>query len=192
MAVSQAWKGHERYVAKALQGHRIPRGANFSDSLPDVVANASHSLARAEGVIYAECKHSQNSPWVRYISDIYDGKLLSITGRGQKFIFFELSDIHLLSDSTRHNRAIPLEKTVPKYLLDNLEQCRGYTPDTLQDMDMIMAASLMQWTGSKEILKALPIVVMAQKHKSFRLAYTSSTDLLKYYQLQNDKSYWQV
>lgn len=33
---SQSWKDHERTVAKKLKGKRILRGADFSESAPDV------------------------------------------------------------------------------------------------------------------------------------------------------------
>lgn len=50
--MSQVWKTHERQTAKMLGGTRRSRGANFSQSLPDV----EHSI------FSIECKHRKSLP----------------------------------------------------------------------------------------------------------------------------------
>lgn len=185
--VSQAWKNLERFVAKALQGKRIPRGADFSDSLPDVIADSSKTIARTEGMIFAECKYSQKNPWVTYINNIYNGKLLR-AGRGDDtIILFELDNIHLLSDPTRYTRAEKLKRKVPKYMYDHIDQSKGYID--ICKSDIVLTAVIRKMTGLSKISAELPIVVMAQKYKSFRLAFVALNDLLAFYNLQDDPSY---
>jgi hypothetical protein len=185
--VSFQWKQLERLVAKALQGHRIPRGANFSRSLPDVIADSSKTLARSNGLIFAECKYSQYQPWVELIRDQYTGKLIRVKTKDDSLIFFELNDVHLLSDPSRYSRACEYSKQVPAYLIDNLQQSRDYID--IVRKDLIMSASVYQLTAINIDNPILPIVVMAHKGKSFRVAYTSVKDLMAFYTLQHDQSY---
>ncbi len=181
------WKNLERNVAKALQGFRIPRGANFSRSLPDVVADSSKTIARSNGLIFAECKYSVSQPWVDLIEDRYNGKLIKVENNSS-LIFFELQDIHLLSDPTRYTRAEMYDKKVPSYLRDNIQQSRNYID--IVKKDLIMSASIYQLTSISVTSPILPIVVLAQKGKSFRVAYTTVEDLLMFYTAQNDQNYW--
>lgn len=178
----------ERTVAKALLGKRIPRGANFSDSLPDVIASSGETIARSEGLIFGECKHSKNNPWVPYIEKQYDSRLLTAGAGDEKIVLFELNDIHLLSCPVRYRSAELIEKKVPGYMYKHLDQARGYTQ--VYKEDIVLKASLTQMTGITKFICELPIVIMAKKHSSFRLCYTGVIDLLKFYSLQNDKSYW--
>tara|TARA_R110002074_G_scaffold402324_1_gene607115 strand:- start:175354 stop:175923 length:570 start_codon:yes stop_codon:yes gene_type:complete len=185
--VSQAWKGHERYVAKALTGHRIPRGADFSDRLPDVIAPAANTLARAHGAIFAECKYSQSNPWVSYIEEQYDGKLLKAGEGEDTIVLFELEDIRLLSDPTRWSRATQVDRKVPQYMYDHIEQSKGYIE--ICKSDIVLTAVLRKMTGLSRMDAELPIVVMAQRYKSFRLAYVNLNDLMSFYISQDDPSY---
>lgn len=185
--VSQAWKGHERFVANALLGTRIPRGADFSDRLPDVVAASSKTIARTKGVIFAECKHSQRNPWVTYIESIYDGRLLRAGTGDETICLFELKNIHLLSNPRGYLCTKELDKKVPKYMYDHIEQSKSYI--NIVKSDIVLTAVVCQMTDLSNISSELPIVVMAQKHKSFRLAYVALNDLLAFYNLQNDPSY---
>ena len=187
MVRSQQWKEHERRTAKALQGVRIPRGANFSDSLPDVVANAKGILARAEGIIYAECKYSINNPWVDYISSIYDNKLLRI----DNLIFFSLEDIWLLSDPTRVGKSKKVtKKKIPKYLRDYLEQSKKYID--LVSRDPILKLIIATKSNCTKTHINLPIVCVGKRYNSFKLTYTGIDDILNFYQLQNDQSYRKI
>jgi len=186
--VSQAWKNLERHVAAVLGGKRIPRGSNFSKSLPDVLADASLSLARAEGVILAECKYSSKHPWIDQVEEIYDGKLLSIKDKDDEFIFFDLKDMHLLADPKRVSKTIPLDKKLSKYILNYYEQAVSYLDLVNDDKARIVleAYAGISFNTTKPLL---PIVVMAKKRKEFRLAYTKKSDLFNFYIRQNDQGY---
>ena len=177
----------ERFTAKALQGHRIPRGANFSRSLPDVIAKSEFTLARSNGLLYAECKYSSKSTWVNKFESVYEGKLLHIYKGSTKFIFFPLEDIHLLSDPRRYRSSVQVKGSIPKYINTYIEQSRNYIKSCREDP--ITKASLAVIVGRSPEVSILPIVVIGQRYKSFRLVYTTDTDLNIFYSLQNDQSY---
>jgi len=197
--VSHQWKAHERFVAKALQGKRIPRGANFSRSLPDVIADASLSIPGTKGLIFAECKYSINNPWVSLISDIYKNKLIIVPVQSRdcftksteepSLILFELGDIKelntypFLKDS--YKKLQQFNKKVPDYILNNLTQSRDYLQTVV--LDPVTKASIQAITNLDILLPKLPIVVIAEKSKSFRLAYTSNIDLDIFYRDQNNR-----
>lgn len=181
------WKVLERFVAKALQGHRIPRGANFSRSLPDVIADSSLTIARSKGIILAECKYSISNPWVPLFEDLYEGKLLTVLGKKASLVLFELQDIHLLSDRNRYKNAHIIHKDIPGYIQNNLEQAERYVPLLINDK--ITQATIHSLTGVDPNQPALPIVVLAQKQRPFRLAYASTLSLEVFYNSQNDQSY---
>ncbi len=190
--VSHQWKAHERYVAKTLQGKRIPRGANFSRSLPDVIADSSLSIPGSKGLIFAECKYSISNPWVGLISDIYKNKLISIPGNKPSdpyLILFELDDIKELSHypvlKTSDKAFQSYKKKIPDYINNNLIQSREYLQSVL--LDPVTKASLQAITNLDILLPKLPIVVIAEKSKSFRLAYTSSIDLDIFYRDQSPR-----
>jgi len=183
--VSHQWKGHERFVAKSLGGHRIPRGANFSRSLPDVVADSSLSLPNTKGLIFAECKYSVNNPWVRLISDIYDNDVIIVPGIHDSdpfLIMFELSDISKLFNY-RNKHTKKYKKQIPDYITAHLQQSCEYLDSVTADP--VTKASLEVITGLNILLPKLPIVVMAEKGKSFRLAYTSNYHFDNFLFLQN-------
>lgn len=186
--VSQAWKGLERYVAKCLGGKRIPRGANFSDSLPDVVADASINIPKSKGVIFVECKHSKNQPWVDYIEPIYDHKLLVAGERNiQPIVLFELADIHLLSNFVFNSRTPILDRAIPGYMHKHINQAKMYID--LYKSDKILEYTIHNASAVDDIVCELPLVVMAKKHSSFRLAYVALKDLYTFYSIQYDKHY---
>lgn len=187
---SQAWKNMERRVAKALQGTRIPRGANFSSSLPDVISDSSVTIPRSEGLILTECKHSQTNPWVDKISKAYDGRLLTIKEKDEQYLFFKLEDIYLLSGTDRYRKAEQIKGKVPKYIKDHLEQSRKYIKTITTDI--VLKAVIQSKTGITNIKSYLPIVCIAKKHKEFKLACVSLSDLFAFYQHQNDQSYWKI
>lgn len=186
--VSQAWKGLERYVAKCLEGKRIPRGANFSDSLPDVVADSSISIPGSEGVIFVECKHSKNQPWIDYIEPVYDGQpILAGTKNIQPIVLFELADIGLISNFVPTDSTPVLDRAVPGYMHSHIDQAKMYID--LYKSDKILEYTIHNSTNLESIACELPLVVMAKKHSSFRLAYVALKDLYNFYFMQNDKRY---
>lgn len=183
--VSHQWKGHERFVAKSLGGHRIPRGANFSRSLPDVVADSSISLPNTKGIIFAECKYSVSNPWVRLISDIYKEDVIIVPGKHKSdpfLIMFELTDIAKIFNY-RNKHVQKYHKQIPSYITEDLQQSSEYLDSVMQDP--VTKASLEVITGLNIQLPKLPIVVMAEKGKSFRLAYTSNYHFDNFLFLQN-------
>ncbi len=167
---NQQWKNHERYVAKTLEGFRIPRGDNFSRSFPDVVAS-SKKIASTNGIILAECKYSIRNPWVKAIRDVYDGKVLKVSNQNTDLLLFDLKDIGMLFRQSydRHS------KTIPKYILSHLEQSRGYI--SLINNSPLDRTILEAKTGLVFSNLVLPIVVLGQKNCSFRLAYTGLSDI---------------
>lgn len=95
--MSQAWKNAERQAAKALGGKRNQRGADFSQSLPDV----EHPL------FSVECKYRKTLPRLLRLgleqARRYDGKkppLLIVKERHQKgaLVVLRLSDFVDLLD----------------------------------------------------------------------------------------------
>lgn len=185
MVHNSRWKDFERFVSKALQGYRIPRGANFSRSLPDVVSNASLTIAKTKGLIYAECKYSIDNFWVRLMEPFYDGKLLVLPRKEDHLILFELRDIHLLSNPDGYLNGTKIIRSIPDYINRHLDQSREYIK--IVRSDPITQASIQAITGLSPSLPILPIVVLGQKSKAFRLSYTSTTDLYNFHLLQNDK-----
>lgn len=185
---TQSWKNLERHVAKILTGQRIPRGANFSRSLPDVVAQAKYSIARADGMIYAECKYSCKNTWVPKFEALWNGKLLQIPSPKFNYIFFPLTEIHLLSDPTRYKNAITVKGRIPKFITSHIEQSRYYVEECRNNP--ITRVSINAIAGMSPTLPVLPIVVLAKKGKQFRLAYTTDYDLNLFYSSQNDKNKW--
>lgn len=187
-----AWKSLERHVAKALQGFRIPRGADFSKSLPDVIADASLTIAKSQGCIVAECKYSVRQPWVTKIKKIYDGKPLLMmsgsNGREARYILLcKLEDVRFLG---KHNQSLITNIhgiRTPKYIKENIEQARGYVKMIQSDehaRSVLKAASGLSIDPYQPIL---PIVVLGKKNDSFRLAYCDLNDALSF-QHSNDKS----
>lgn len=191
--MSHQWKAAERFIAKALEGHRIPRGANFSNSLPDIVAPANKTLARAQGLIFAESKYSKNNPWVDnvkedYLTDRPVAKFIDDT-TNKHYLFFELRDINKLSNPAVLRTASPFYfSKFPKYILEHFDQSKNYID--IVKADPITTASITSMTNISPMYSPiLPIVVLTKARKSFRLAYTDCEYLLKFYTQQDDRSY---
>lgn len=177
---SQAWKQHERDTAKALLGKRIPRGANFSRSLPDVVADAKDSLS-IPGVIFAECKYSAHMPWLNiYKSKIYKDpyKVYRIKGK-ETLLFFEIEHIRCLLDSSTYTNFSKIN--IPAYIYEYLEQAQNYISKTLSSpLDCITIKALSDIDIQNK--KVLPIVCLRTKQDSTILCYTIEsyfTDFIK-------------
>ena len=191
--MSHQWKAAERFIAKALGGHRIPRGANFSNSLPDIVAPASNTLARATGLIFAESKYSKNNFWVynmkeHYLSDRSVVKFIE-DKTNKQYLFFELRDIHKLSDPKIIAQSfVVYSSKFPKYIVEHFDQSKDYID--IVKKDPITTASITSMTNISPFYSpVLPIVVLTKARKSFRLAYTDCEYLLTFYTQQDDRSY---
>lgn len=158
------WKVHERAVAKALRGYRIPRGANFSESLPDVVSNylTTHT-------ILAECKHFK----YRAIYDSLKEELeynSFLYSKENGYVFFNIKDIDILLSFAQDNCFI-LENKIPKYIVDFFKQATEYIPDLFSNNKKKFM--LENYLGENIIYdKILPIVCLGQKKSSTIICYT--------------------
>lgn len=168
---SQAWKQHERDTAKALLGKRIPRGANFSRSLPDVVADARDSLG-IPGVIFAECKYSAHMPWLNiYKSKIYKEpyKIYRLKGK-ETLLFFEIEHLGCLLDTSKYTN-VSTKLSIPSYIYEYLDQAQRYINKTLSSpLDCITIKALSNIDIQDK--KVLPIVCLRTKQDSTILCYT--------------------
>lgn len=181
-----AWKQHERDTAKALLGKRIPRGANFSRSLPDVVADSINTLS-LPGTIFAECKYSANMPWLnKYYKVIYKEqyKVFPIASVN-RLLFFDLQNIKSLLSLETYADDISIN--IPDYILEYLEQSEKYITKTLNSpLDCITIKSLSDIDIQHK--PVLPIVCLRTKKDSTILSYTSQSFLSKYLQGSDDKN----
>lgn len=191
--MGQQWKAAERFIAKTLGGVRIPRGANFSKSLPDVVAPANYSIARSNGIIFAESKYSVSNPWVRKIEELCKVKkfvrIISERSPSKSLIFFDIRDTHVLTSPSALANAEPIYiDTFPNYIIEHLKQSVDYLD--IVKKDPITVASIQSLINLSPITEViLPIVVLTERYKSFRVSYTSYEWLLNFYLSQNDQSF---
>lgn len=187
MVISKAWKDLERYTAKSLSGVRIGRGADFSKSLPDVIACSEHSLLRTRGTILAECKYSARSPWVTYIKSIYEGKIIQIPIKDDILLFSILEDVRKFIDPEQLKTQI-VSKKVPTYLKDNLEQARGYRLNlSTNKIHRVVMEDLLS-IDQEQLFPMLPMVILGKKRDSTRVCYLSLCDLTEFYS-QQSRSY---
>jgi len=171
---SQAWKAHERYVAKFYEGTRILRGNDFGNSRPDVIAPSLPKF-NLEGTLIIECKHSQAQPWV----DIVNACTQSTTGMrpiiaywhasksSGSFILWSMEETGPPANGMLDwlNSAVPYEdRKIPSYIQSYLDQARQY----------------IDWHGSKLPDPHLPLVVLAKKHSSTRVVIADYEDLYKF------------
>jgi hypothetical protein len=81
---------------------------------------------------------------------------------------FELTDIAKIFNY-RNKHVQKYNKQIPSYITEDLQQSSEYLDSVMQDP--VTKASLEVITGLNIKLPKLPIVVMAEKGKSFRLFY---------------------
>lgn len=167
MAQSQAWKRLELYVAKFFGGKRRHRGGDFSQSMPDVVA-PSKPVFGIEGTVVAECKYSNNQPWVTYFEKAIkagnDCPLFLVNGDDKKFIFWLLDDTELLLTSAFKNIK-EIKRKASGYIEEYYNQCLGYEEDGL----------------------VLPIVVLGKTRSKYRIAYTELSTLVMFLSKKNGR-----
>lgn len=178
-----AWKNFERRVAQLLRGKRIPRGADYSASLPDVIAKSEVIPSNKDGLIFAECKYSQNAPIVgKILSDLKDKRyvILKDQSNGELFIFTSLKNIHRLGDPTKIDIKPTEEvKKLPRYIYKHLEQCIGYTNfKTNKKFNPLMINLILGIDSYKNIL---PIVCMAEANKKDSICYTNLSCLFTFH-----------
>lgn len=157
---STAWKDLEKYTAEYLEGTRILRGANFSASLPDVVADGS-VIGLTNTSILVECKHSKNQPFVDLLKDTLTGFGLVKDEELGELLFWKFEETkELFNPSKLKDNVAKAEyflKEVPQYIRDNYHQACGYHIIGLVPLGNHM----------------FRFVVMAKKSCSTRIAYTT-------------------
>lgn len=164
---SQAWKNLERYVAKYFGGKRIPRGADFGQSLPDVIAPSPYPKG---GSILVECKYSQNQPWIDLLmreAKKYDHLETVLIFKAGQFVFW---DLEMSSEIlNKEHTIITLKRRVPGYIKENYNQCVTYL--------------ITHPTFSQNIEPApyLPMVVMGKRQCPVRVAYTLQKTFNEYF-----------
>lgn len=189
--MSQAWKNLERLVAKKLSGVRIGRGADFSKSLPDVVAPAGISLPRTNGYIIAECKYSYKNSWVNLIEDNYKDRVIKVCSDKDIYLFCPLDDIRKFIDPDLLVTQ-KLDRKIPDYIKRNFAQCAEYMSNI--HTDIVLRANLYQklnvlagktTDNFLQIKPMLPIVVLGKTRTVTRVCYTTLTALTAYYYNQS-------
>jgi hypothetical protein len=190
-----AWKDLERTVAKKFGGYRIPRGGDFSESLPDVVADVTKLFPLANKVDAAfvvECKYRQHQPWINKYKTIkkeefsnrdYCVLKFPVTNAGNMednicmmpidYIF----DFFSLSNSGNHRI---VANVLPDYILDYCSQSYNYA----LDIEYRMRVHLYYWKLCKDQTKKkfnsfIPLVAIGQKNDKVRLAIFYESELLR-------------
>jgi hypothetical protein len=134
---SEPWKILEGSVAKILGGVRIHRGADFSQSLPDVVADVAINNIKYRLIV--ECKYRNSVSWPRYVFSLmreigsnsayypapnYEGGLIVFN---MKNIYEEMEK----ATETGEVRQVFIPKgkiprVVPQFLLEAVDQAASY------------------------------------------------------------------
>ena len=147
MAQSQAWKAHERNTAKYFNTERRKRGADFSQSDVEVLADVDQWLgwegSRAKLVV--ECKYRNRHGIVTQFRQVADGLagevilrmgdifLCTLESFEQVFIdwiYQYPSCSTSLDEATEGYSLIQTNAVVPQYLTEYIDQAREYV-DTL-------------------------------------------------------------
>lgn len=123
-----AWKRHERIVAKALEVDRFKRGADFSRSLPDVVAPAENLFKEITGTIIVECKYRHQigiiDTYLELVEELESPVFIMESRKsGKEYLIFDILDIPQFSEI----KSVPtIVKFIPNYILDALSQSEDY------------------------------------------------------------------
>lgn len=190
-----AWKDLERTVAKKFGGYRIPRGGDFSESLPDVVADVTKLFPLANKVDAAfvvECKYRQHQPWISKYKSI---KKEEFPSAEYCILKFPVTNAIGMQDnicmmpvdyvfnffsfnSPGHQRIV--SNILPDYILDYCNQSYNYA----LDIEYRMRVHLYYWKLCKDQVKKkfnsfIPLVVIGQKNDKVRLAIFYESELLR-------------
>jgi len=172
------WKVHERNVAKALGGTRIPRGANFSKSLPDVISEVS--FLDKDIILLAECKHFASKPIFNVVSSLLDDKhdtVTIITPDKSNLIFFYIDNIkEIYKKDFYQKKNKTLDKKAPGYVVNYFQQAVGYIDLIFSDVFVkAYIASLFNKTIDRDL--TIPIVCLGQKKTSKIICYTEKENI---------------
>jgi len=174
---SQAWKHHEREVAKYFATQRRLRGGDFSQSDVEVLAPVSQWLQddTQPGMVLVECKYSSTNQlpvkFRKACEGVEDGKI-PVVRYGDYLLCYledfeavyldmivsEISDEYLAQNFS----LLRINGRHPKYLADFREQANDYAED-IRDRDAILAVSC-----------------IAKRHTSGRIIAILSDDLAEY------------
>ena len=169
VARSNAWKNLEKTVASTLNGIRILRGADYSQSLPDVIvpditdwdySNSGIPIKNNTSIV-VECKHSQTQPFVDLLEPLLDTPGSNVV-EIEDFVFWNFEDtpkgsfIGLWNSLDMDGKITVVLKKIPQYIKDNYAQAVGYNTKMFPNL-------------KKDIFR---MVVIAKKNSPFRVAYT--------------------
>lgn len=183
----ETWKQHERNVAHYFNTKRRSRGADFGQTDVEVIASVTEWLGWKDSNIHiiAECKYSKYlgivSTFRRIAAqDTCKEKItiLRLEEKGLKrplymcnldnfdeiftdFIYHQGAHNNLLDISEKYS-IVSKTMSIPSYLLDFLEQARGYSTSMKE---------------SNPNFVAFPIAVLAKARTVGRVAVFSSYDL---------------
>lgn len=191
------WKILEKTVAKELQGYRIHRGGDFSESAPDVLATMKPGLSTFgldiskevsdKILIVVECKYRQSQPWINYYNSIIEEQKLSyypilslkythpITNAATNLLFGEYKDFFC---NLVKREPIKVDREIPGYIDDYYRQvCEQVYTEELR-MKFIFKYILMAKADLDLRSKYnIPVVVMAKANAKIKLAMLAEHDL---------------
>ncbi len=165
-----AWKNLERYVAGMFNGTRIPRGSDFSKSLPDVVVDAGYvcsAFVNSKTAVLFECKYRSKQPFI----DLYEKSDLDYFVLGS-YLFFGLQHSNnAISYGMRGEcPKLKINKKIPKYIDDYMEQAREYACDTDKRRKIReVVRHINDLPDYPDFQKFIPIVVLGKKRATTRL-----------------------
>lgn len=186
MPRSNAWKNLEKTVAAVLDGVRIHRGGDFSESLPDVIAptESIFGLPGRTHAIVAECKYRAKHPWITKFK-----KLVRSTKQDNLVDYIEIPTVNSLTGIKdtmiivsldqfkdyflkHRSLATPIRLTsdIPNYLHDYCSQSRSY----INDLETRLTTQLLYYKLSKDLHRPKfesysSIAVIGQRNDSLRL-----------------------
>lgn len=191
-----AWKDLERTVAKKLGGYRIPRGGDFSESLPDVVADITKTFPLAnktDAAFLVECKYRQSQPWI----DKYKELKRSAGFEQQPYCILKIptKNVSDMDDNIcmmpidylfdyfsvdNYSRIITIDKDLPDYITSFVKQSYEYSID----LECRMKVHLYYWKLAKDSNKKkfnsfVSLVTLGQKNDKVRLAIFYESELLR-------------
>lgn len=190
-----AWKDLERTVAKKFGGYRIPRGGDFSESLPDVVADVTKLFPLANKVDAAfvvECKYRQHQPWIGKYKNIKKEEFASrdycvlkfpVINRAGMNDYICMMPVDYIFDFFSIDgmaRCRIVQNALPDYIMDFCAQSYDYA----LDIEYRMRVHLYYWKLCKDQSKKkfnsfVPLVVIGQKNDKVRLAIFYESELLR-------------
>jgi len=190
-----AWKDLERTVAKKFGGYRIPRGGDFSESLPDVVADVTKLFPLANKVDAAfvvECKYRQNQPWINKYKKIKSEEfpaahycvikfpVTNAAGITDNICMMPVDYVFDFFSLSNSGNCRTVSNVLPDYIIDYCTQSYNYA----LDMEYRMRVHLYYWKLCKDEIKKkfnsfIPLVVIGQKNDKVRLAIFYESELLR-------------